>query len=139
MKEKEKITVSATIDAGIEKVWKYWTEPRHITNWNTATDEWHTPKAENDLKEGGRFVYRMEAKDGSFGFDFGGEYTEIREQELLAYKLDDGRKAKVSFEEKDEKVTLTEEFEVEDQNPVEMQKEGWQAILSNFKKYTENE
>ena len=139
MKEKEKITVSATIDAGIEKVWKYWTEPRHITNWNTATDEWHTPKAENDLKEGGRFVYRMEAKDGSFGFDFGGEYTEIREQELLAYKLDDGRKAKVSFEEKDKKVTLTEEFEVEDQNPVEMQKEGWQAILSNFKKYTENE
>ena len=139
MKEKEKITVSATIDAGIEKVWEYWTEPRHITNWNTATDEWHTPKAENDLKEGGRFVYRMEAKDGSFGFDFGGEYTEIREQELLAYKLDDGRKAKVSFEEKDKKVTLTEEFEVEDQNPVEMQKEGWQAILSNFKKYTENE
>lgn len=139
MKEKEKITVSATIDAGIEKVWKYWTEPRHITNWNTATDEWHTPKAENDLKEGGRFVYRMEAKDGSFGFDFGGEYTEIREQELLAYKLDDGRKAKVSFEEKDEKVTLTEEFEVEDQNPVEMQKEGWQAILSNFKKYTESD
>lgn len=139
MKEKEKIKVSATIDAGIEKVWKYWTEPRHITNWNTATDEWHTPKAENDLKEGGRFVYRMEAKDGSFGFDFGGEYTEIREQELLAYKLDDGRKAKVSFEEKDEKVTLTEEFEVEDQNPVEMQKEGWQAILSNFKKYTESD
>ena len=139
MKEKEKITVSATIDAGIEKVWKYWTEPRHITNWNTATDEWHTPKAENDLKEGGRFVYRMEAKDGSFGFDFGGEYTEIREKELLAYKLDDGRKAKVSFEEKDEKVTLTEEFEVEDQNPVEMQKEGWQAILSNFKKYTESD
>lgn len=139
MKEKEKITVSATIDAGIEKVWKYWTEPRHITNWNTATDEWHTPKAENDLKEGGRFVYRMEAKDGSFGFDFGGEYTEIREQELLAYKLDDGRKAKVSFEEKDKKVTLTEEFEVEDQNPVEMQKEGWQAILSNFKKYTESD
>ena len=139
MKEKEKIKVSATIDAGIEKVWKYWTEPRHITNWNTATDEWHTPKAENDLKEGGRFVYRMEAKDGSFGFDFGGEYTEIREQELLAYKLDDGRKAKVSFEEKDKKVTLTEEFEVEDQNPVEMQKEGWQAILSNFKKYTESD
>lgn len=131
--------MSATIDAGIEKVWKYWTEPRHITNWNTATDEWHTPKAENDLKEGGRFVYRMEAKDGSFGFDFGGEYTEIREKELLAYKLDDGRKAKVSFEEKDEKVTLTEEFEVEDQNPVEMQKEGWQAILSNFKKYTESD
>ena len=139
MKEKEKIKVSATIDAGIEKVWKYWTEPRHITNWNTATDEWHTPKAENDLKEGGRFVYRMEAKDGSFGFDFGGEYTEIREKELLAYKLDDGRKAKVSFEEKDKKVTLTEEFEVEDQNPVEMQKEGWQAILSNFKKYTESD
>ena len=122
-----------------KRVWKYWTEPRHITNWNTATDEWHTPKAENDLKEGGRFVYRMEAKDGSFGFDFGGEYTEIREQELLAYKLDDGRKAKVSFEEKDKKVTLTEEFEVEDQNPVEMQKEGWQAILSNFKKYTESD
>lgn len=131
------ITIKTIIEATIEQVWIYWTTPEHIKNWNSANDDWHTTKVVNDLSNGGRFVFRMEAKDVSFGFDFGGTYTKIVPEKHLAYKLDDDRKATIDFEEKDDKVTITETFDTEDQNPVDMQKQGWQAILDNFKKYVE--
>jgi len=137
MNKNKTITIKTIIEATIEQVWIYWTTPEHIKKWNNASDDWHTPKVDNDLKKGGRFVYRMEAKDGSFGFDFGGTYTKIVPEKHLAYRLDDERKAIIDFEEKDDKVTITETFDTEDQNPIDMQKQGWQAILDNFKKYTE--
>tara|TARA_R110002020_G_scaffold375008_2_gene586265 strand:+ start:2941 stop:3360 length:420 start_codon:yes stop_codon:yes gene_type:complete len=137
MSDADKIEVKTNINAGLDKVWEYWTAPKHIEKWNNASDDWITPKAENDLNKGGRFVYRMEAKDGSFGFDFGGTYTEVKTNEFLAYILDDDRKVTVKFEEKNDKIELTETFEPENQNPTQMQKDGWQAILDNFKKYTE--
>jgi len=137
MNKNKTITIKTIIEATIEQVWIYWTTPEHIKKWNNASDDWHTPKVDNDLKKGGRFVYRMEAKDGSFGFDFGGTYTKIVPEKHLAYRLDDERKAIIDFEEKDDKVTITETFDTEDQNPIDMQKQGWQAILDNFKKYVE--
>lgn len=136
-KEKTKITVSTSVNAKPEKVWKYWTEPQHITQWCTASADWHTPRAENDVTEGGRFVTRMEAKDGSMGFDFGGTNNIVREREYLSYTMDDGRTAEVIFTPVGSHVEITETFEAEDVNPVEMQRSGWQAILDNFKKHTE--
>ncbi|TGD56706.1 SRPBCC family protein [Flavobacterium humi] len=136
--EKTPITVVATINATVEKVWTFWTSPQHITQWNNASDDWHTPKAENDLRKGGNFSTRMEAKDGSFGFDFEGVYTDIKLNELIAYTMGDGRKVHILFESDGNRTTVTETFEAEDTNPVEMQRGGWQAILDNFKKYTEN-
>ncbi|MAZ27003.1 MAG: polyketide cyclase [Cytophagaceae bacterium] len=133
----KKITVEASIDATIDKAWKLWTSPEHIIKWNSPSDDWHTPKAENDLKKGGRFVYRMEAKDGSFGFDFGGTYDEVQDKKKLTYTLDDDRKVEVFFAEAEDKTTVTETFDPENQNPVEMQEQGWKAILDNFKKYVE--
>lgn len=131
------ITVEATINSPIEKVWKYWTEPEHITKWNSASDDWHTPWAKNDLRTGGNFSSRMEAKDGSMGFEFGGVYDEVREHEYIEYTMGDGRKVKVHFTPEGKSTKVTESFEAEDTNPVEMQQGGWQAILDNFKKYTE--
>jgi len=131
------ITIKAVVKATLEQVWECWTTPKHIKKWNNANKDWHTTKVVNELRTGGRFVFRMEAKDGSFGFDFGGTYTKIVPEKQLAYKLDDDRKAIIDFEEKDDKVTITETFDTEDQNPVDMQKQGWQAILDNFKKYVE--
>lgn len=133
-----KITVENNIKAPVEKVWKFWTLPEHITKWNNASDDWHTPHAENDLRIGGKFTARMEAKDGSFGFDFGGTYDEVKHQGLIAYTLDDGRKVKVDFSALGNETKVVETFEAENENPVEMQKDGWQAILDNFKKYTES-
>ena len=132
-----KITIENTIKAPVEKVWQYWTSPEHITKWNNASDDWHTPYAENDLRKGGKFLSRMEAKDGSFGFDFGGVYDDVKTNELIAYTLGDGRKVKNSFASagKETKVVVT--FEAETENPIEMQRGGWQAILDNFKKYVE--
>ena len=139
MSTKTLITVATNIVAPIEKVWKRWITPDDIIRWNNASEDWHTPKAENDLQVGGKFVYRMEAKDGSMGFDFGGIYNQVRENELIEYTMDDGRNAKIHFKEHDNKtgteVVVT--FEAEELNPVEMQREGWQAILDNFKKYVE--
>ncbi len=134
---KTKITVEATVKAPVAKVWKLWNEPEHITKWCSASDDWHTPRSENDLRTGGKFSSRMEAKDGSFGFDFGGEYTEVKTNELIVYTMGDGRKVKITFESKDNETKVIETFEAEDQNPIEMQQGGWQAILNNFKKYTE--
>lgn len=133
----EKITVETTVNAPIEKVWESWSKPEHIIKWATASDDWHTPKADNDLKVGGKFSNRMEAKDGSMGFDFGGTYTEVKEHEVVAYTMDDNRKVNIEFKQEGDAVTITETFDAETTNPIEMQKTGWQAILDNFKKYTE--
>lgn len=129
------ITVSATINAPIEKTWEYWTKPEHITKWTFASSDWHSPRAENDLKMGGRFTTRMEAKDGSAGFDFGGIYSIVEENKLLEYTMDDGRKVKVEFSDTPEGTLVTETFDPENQNSIDMQRDGWQSILENFKKY----
>lgn len=131
------ITIEATINAPITKVWEKWTLPEHIVNWNFASDDWCCPKAENDLRVGGKFVSRMEAKDKSFGFDFGGTYDAVKKNELIGYKMDDGRKASVKFIAKGITTSVIETFEPENENPVEMQRGGWQAILNNFKQYAE--
>jgi uncharacterized protein YndB with AHSA1/START domain len=131
------ITVETTVNAPIEKVWSYFTQPQHVKNWNNASDDWHTPRAENDLQVGGNFVYRMEAKDGSFGFDFGGTYDAVNENEYLEYTIGDGRKVKISFIPQGTSTKVVETFEAETTNSVELQRTGWQSILDNFKKYTE--
>ena len=122
----------------MEKVWEYWSGPTHITKWANASDDWHTTFAENDLRAGGKFVSRMEAKDGSFGFDFGGIYDEVKTHELITYILGDGRKVKIIFSSSGGKTRVVETFEAESTNSIEMQRGGWQAILDNFKKYVES-
>lgn len=136
--EKTVITVSATINAPINKVWECWTEPLHIVNWNFASDDWHSPSATNPLAVGGSFSYRMEAKDGSQGFDFEGKYDEIIPYKLIRYTLGDGRETTIIFESKPDGTYVEERFDAEGEFPVEMQQQGWQAILDNFKKYTES-
>lgn len=131
------ITVENQVKSPIKKVWNAYTEPQHIIKWNFASHDWHCPKAENDLRVGGTYSARMEAKDGSFGFDFKAVYTEIIPEKKLAYTLDDGRKVVTHFENEDQTVKVTTIFEAENQNPMDMQKAGWQAILNNFKNYTE--
>jgi uncharacterized protein YndB with AHSA1/START domain len=131
------ITIQATVEAGIEKVWHIWNTPGHVTNWNFAAPEWHCPTANNDLRVGGMFNYRMEARDGSFGFDFYGTYDEVVPKQKIGYTLGDGRKVEVFFEDKGDKTEVIETFEAEQENPVDMQRTGWQAILNNFKKYVE--
>lgn len=135
--EKNAITVEATIKAPVDKVWKYWNEPQHITKWCAASDDWHAPNAENDLREGGAFKTTMAAKDGSFSFDFGGIYTKVQEHKTIAYTLGDDRKVHITFSSNGNETKVTETFDPEGQNPVEMQRAGWQAILDNFRKYTE--
>ncbi|HBY53814.1 MAG TPA: polyketide cyclase [Marinilabiliales bacterium] len=132
------ITVEATINASVHQVWKYWTTPEHIIHWNNASDDWHTPWAENDFRAGGSFLSRMEAKDGSFGFDFAGAYNEIKMHELIVYTLFDGRKVHISFTPEGNSTTIIESFEAEDQYSIELQKNGWQSILDNFKRYVES-
>lgn len=134
---KSAITVEATIEAPVERVWDFWNTPEHITKWNHASDDWHTPWARNDLRTGGTFASRMEAKDGSAGFDFGGTYDAVKEHEYIAYSMDDGRKVEIHFSEDGNKTRVTETFDPEDTNSREMQQSGWQAILDNFKKYAE--
>lgn len=133
---KEKITVKAVVAAGKQKVWDYYTMPEHITQWNFADPSWHCPSASNDLKIGGRYVARMEAKDGSFGFDFEVTYTDVKEGEYLTYEFG-GRMAHVTFTELNGKTEVCVVFDPEDENSIELQKNGWQAILNNFKTYTE--
>lgn len=133
-----KITVEATVNAPVEKVWKTWSEPQHIKQWCAASDDWHAPKAENDLRTGGTFSTRMEAKDGSFGFDFGGVYDNVKKNELIEYTMGDGRKVRVIFTPTGDITKIVETFDAETTNPVDMQRTGWQAILDNFKKYTES-
>ena len=135
--EKIEITVIATINAPVAKAWKTWTNPVDVMQWNNASDDWHTSHAENDLRAGGKFLYRMEAKDGSFGFDFEGRYDIVLEHELIEYRLADERKVKISFFKDGNSTRVTESFEAETENSIELQQAGWQAILNNFKKYTE--
>jgi uncharacterized protein YndB with AHSA1/START domain len=125
--DKTIITVEATVNAPVEKVWESWSGPEHIMKWNSASEDWHTTKAENDLRTGGAFSSRMEAKDGSFGFDFGGIYDEVREHELITYTLGDERKVEIHFQDLGGKTLVTESFEAEGTNPVEMQRGGWQS------------
>lgn len=132
-----RVTVSARIAKPVASVWNAYTEPRHITQWNAASDDWHCPSAENDLRVGGRFSSRMEARDGSFGFDFGGTYTAVAPQQQLAYTMDDGRTCDVRFAADGEGTQVTTTFDAEGENPVEMQRQGWQAILDRFKAYAE--
>jgi uncharacterized protein YndB with AHSA1/START domain len=132
------ITVQATVNASIEKVWRLWTSPEYIKQWNHASDDWHSPYAENDLKTGGKFKYTMAAKDGSMSFDFEGIYTEVVDHSFIAYKLADERKVTVSFERQDDGVVVIEKFDPETENSEALQQQGWQAILDNFKKYAEN-
>src|SRR5690606_22611163 len=129
--------LETTVNAPVEKVWEAWTMHKHILQWNHASDDWHTRKSENDLREGGSFMSRMEAKDGSFGFDFGGTYDEVIPQQLIAYTMGDGRKVKVKFQEANGTTTVSETFDAESSHPVEMQQQGWQAILDHFKSYVE--
>lgn len=132
-----KITIEALIAASPKKVWDYYNSPKHITQWNHASDDWHCPKAENDMKIGGTYLARMEAKDGSFGFDFKAIYDEIIPMAKVAYTLEDERKVVTTFEKQGEQTKVTTVFDAEGMNPIDMQKAGWQAILNNFKRYTE--
>jgi uncharacterized protein YndB with AHSA1/START domain len=132
-----KITVETTINASLEKIWEAWTTPSDIIQWNNASEDWHTTKAENDLKNGGSFLSRMEAKDGSAGFDFRGVYSNVEKYKAIEYTIEDGRKTKIVFLYENNRTTVTETFEAENENPIDLQKAGWQAILDNFKKYVE--
>lgn len=135
---KTKVTIETTVNAPVEKVWKFWSGPEHIIKWASASDDWHTPRAENDLRIGGKFTSRMEAKDGSMGFDFGGVYDNVKTNELIEYTMSDDRKVEIKFTEKGNETKIIQTFEAEETNPVEMQRGGWQAILNNFKKYVES-
>jgi len=133
-----KIVVKTTVYAGIEKVWDYYTNPEHITKWNFADPSWQCPSASNDMRAGGKYSARMEAKDGSFGFDFEAVYDEVAEGERFTYTMPNGRQASVVFKKDGDQTEVTVTFDPETEHPLEMQKNGWQAILDNFKKYTES-
>lgn len=131
------ITVETVVNAPVEKVWECWTEPKHITQWCQASDDWHAPYADNDVTTGGKFKTTMAAKDGSFSFDFEGVYTNIEEYKKIEYTMSDGRKVKVVFDSVGNQTKIVETFDPENTHSLEMQQSGWQAILDNFKKYTE--
>ena len=131
------ITISAVAKADVKKVWQAWTSPEDIKKWNAASEDWHTTHAEVDLRAGGEFLSRMEAKDGSFGFDFEATYEAVDAPNLLSYVLDDGRKVCTRFQAVDGGTKIITEFEPEKENPVDLQRHGWQAILNNFKNYSE--
>lgn len=134
----EKITISSTIQADEKKVWDYYTNPEHITKWNFADPSWHCPGAENDMKVGGKYLARMEAKDGSFGFDFEGIYDEIDPGKSFKFTLADNRQVSVRISPGENGSSIQITFDAENQNPVDFQRAGWQAILDNFKKYVES-
>ena len=132
------ITIEVTVEAPVDKVWNYWTIPDDIIHWNSASDDWHTPKVANDLRVNGTFSFRMESKDGKMGFDFKGLYKQVIPNKLIQYKIDDGRLVTIEFETINNFTKITESFEAETEHPVEMQRIGWQLILNNFKKYVES-
>ncbi|HRV86328.1 MAG TPA: SRPBCC family protein [Saprospiraceae bacterium] len=138
MTSKTQISIDTSVLVPVAKAWECYTVVDHVLQWNHASDDWHSPSGENDLRPGGKFNYRMEAKDGSFGFDFWGIYDEVVPEEKIAYTLGDGRKAIVSFTPAGDHTDISVLFEAEDTNPVEMQRGGWQMILNNYKKYTES-
>jgi uncharacterized protein YndB with AHSA1/START domain len=133
----EKVTIEALVAAPRETVWRRWTAPEHITRWNFASDDWCCPSAANDLKIGGTYRARMEAKDGSFGFDFEAVYDLVEPERALAYTMGDGRRAETRFDVVDGGTRVTTVFDAESENPIDMQRDGWQAILNNFKAYAE--
>jgi uncharacterized protein YndB with AHSA1/START domain len=133
----QKITIQAEILADIQKVWDYYTKPEHIIHWNFAIDTWHCPHASNDLQMGGKYVARMEAKDGSFGFDYEAVYNEIIPYKKITYTLGDNRVVKIVFNESNGQTQVIITFDPENINPPELQQQGWQSILNNFKKYAE--
>jgi hypothetical protein len=133
----EKVIVSGLTKLDIQSSWDAWTKPAHIIHWTFASDDWHCPHAQSDLKNEGRFLTRMEAKDGSMGFDFEGTFLRVNAPFLLEYRMDDGRIAEVVFESKPEGTLITESFDPENIHPVDMQKAGWQSILDNFVRYTQ--
>jgi uncharacterized protein YndB with AHSA1/START domain len=135
--DKISIKIEALINAPEDKVWELWTLPEHIMQWNNASPDWHTLKAENDLRVGGKFSSTMAAKDGSESFDFWGIYDTVKKHQTIAYTMGDGRKAETTFTKKGETTIVTTVFEAETENSVELQQGGWQAILNNFKKYAE--
>ena len=137
METKNKITVQTTVQADLRKVWEFWTRPEHIVNWNFASDDWCCPSATNDLRPNGAFNWRMESKDGKMGFDFTGTYDKISDGKLISYTMSDGRTVHIRFEPKGDGVDLSETFEAEETNSLELQRTGWQAILGNFKRYVE--
>lgn len=132
-----KITVEAVVKAAPERVWEAWSNPEDIRKWNAASEDWHTTASSVDLREGGRFSSRMEAKDGSMGFDFEGTYTRVVPRELIEYRMSDGREVRVEFRREPGGVRVTETFDAEGENPAEMQREGWQAILDRFARHVE--
>jgi uncharacterized protein YndB with AHSA1/START domain len=134
---KNAITVEAVVNAPLEKVWAYWSEPKHITEWCQASPDWHAPYAENDLRKDGKFKTTMAAKDGSFSFDFEGTYTNVQPLKSIEYAMSDGRKVIISFTNDGKATKVVETFDPESENPVDMQRAGWQAILNNFKTYAE--
>jgi uncharacterized protein YndB with AHSA1/START domain len=138
MQKFTKLNIEAIVNASLEKVWEYYTQPQHIIHWNFADDSWCCPSAENDLQIGGKYKARMEAKDGSFGFDFEGIYESVVILKNLSYGLEDGRKVIVSFEPIENQTMVKVQFDAETENSLELQKGGWQAILNNYKKYTES-
>ncbi|MDT8405062.1 SRPBCC family protein [Sulfuriflexus sp.] len=135
----EQITIDTVIAAPPEIVWQYWTEPDHIMQWNFASDDWCCQSAENDLKVGGQYRARMEAKDGSFGFDFEAVYDEVSAPNTLTYTMADGRKVATNFEAQGRSTKVTTIFDAEQENAIDMQRDGWQAILNNFKSYVESQ
>ncbi len=136
-KEQKIISVQTKIDAPLDLVWKLWTTPEDIVNWNNASEDWHTPKATNDLRTGGKFSFRMEAVNGNEGFDFGGVYDKVIPKERIEYTLADGRKVSVAFSKTNGKTKIVETFEPEKINSIELQHDGWQSIMDNFKRYAE--
>jgi len=132
------IEIETTVQRPIQYVWTVWTTPKHITQWNAASDEWHCPTAENEVREGGTFSWRMEAKDGSMGFDFCGNYQEVHPPHKLVSKLEDNREIVVEFIEKEGSTHVFERFEADSPESLDMERAGWQAILDRFKRYAEN-
>lgn len=132
-----KITIETLVKAGLAKVWDAWNTPDDVRQWNAANDEWHTTTSRIDLREGGTFVSRMEAKDGSMGFDFEGTYTRVVPRQLVEYRMSDGREVQVTFAEQEGGVLVTETFDAETENSAELQRQGWQAILDNFARHVE--
>jgi uncharacterized protein YndB with AHSA1/START domain len=135
--DNKRITIETVVKKPIGQVWEKLTIPEHIMKWNNASEDWYTPSAENDLRAGGTFNYKMAARDGSYSFDFGGIYDEVILNKKIAYTLGDGRRVGIEFIEEDEGVKVVETFEAEGNHSLEMQRAGWQAILDNFKRYAE--
>lgn len=136
-KNRQSVTVQATVNTPVEKAWKYFNEPDHIKQWAFASDDWHAPKSENDLRTGGKFSTTMAAKDGSYSFEFGGVYDNVVPNKVIEYTMGDGRKVKTIFDGKNGGTVVTQTFDAETENPIDMQRAGWQAILDNFKKHAE--